>query len=313
MAETRIIPPTIAIKKHTDRVAVIIEDRPLGNLIPVILHFHVVLGPEWPVILYTTQPTAEILLRSASFSRAVNASEIEIRYLPANTFARNRYLRRKTLTSGCALAPARETKQNETATFSTHASVSAFLTNPYLWTDLAPYARVLLFQADSILCAGATTTMTTTTTTTTTTVDEFVAAGYDLVGAPIAAGLGRGFNGGLSLRGRDAVLRVLRRWDFAADNRPDDSAGGGGGGGGGNPDGWRFEDQWLYARLRDLDGPPAVLPDAETAARFAVESVWVDGARPLGFHQPHRWQADHMEEIMAYCPEVGMIAGSSFF
>ncbi|KAI1355616.1 hypothetical protein F5Y01DRAFT_269259 [Xylaria sp. FL0043] len=55
------------------------------------------------------------------------------------------------------------------------------------------------------------------------------------------------------------------------------------------------------------------LPDADTAGLFAVETVWVEGARPLGFHQPRRWQGEHMEEIMAYCPEVGMIAGSSFF
>ncbi|KAI1369074.1 hypothetical protein F5Y08DRAFT_352857 [Xylaria arbuscula] len=262
-------------RKHTDRVAVIIEDRPLGNLVPILLHFHSVLGPEWPVILYTTPPTASHLLNSSSLARAVAAAAIEIRHLPAET------------------------------TFSSHAAVSAFLTSPFLWTDLAPYAKVLLFQADSILCSASSRH-----------VDEFLA--YDLVGAPIHARFGAGFNGGLSLRSRELVLRVLGRWDFAVDSAAEDA-----------PQEHRFEDQWFYARMRELElarntelgdelgevgGVGSVnLPDADVAAGFAVETIWVDGGRPLGFHQPRRWQSEHMDEIMEYCPEVGMIAGSSFF
>ncbi|KAI1116046.1 hypothetical protein F5Y14DRAFT_99365 [Nemania sp. NC0429] len=256
-------------RKHTDRVAVIIEDRPLGNLVPVLLHFHSVLGPEWPIVLYTSHQTAAILLRSAPLSRAVASSDVEIRYLPAGT------------------------------TFDSHAAVSAFLASPFLWTDLAPYLKVLLFQADSILCAAAPGR-----------VDDFVEE-YDLVGAPIDARLGGGFNGGLSLRNRELVLRVLGRWDFAADSSAPDA-----------PGEWKFEDQWLFARMRELGedkelegelGLRIRLPDQATAGRFAVETIWVEGLRPLGYHQPHRWQREHMDEIMAYCPEVGMISGSSFF
>ncbi|KAI3336752.1 hypothetical protein HD806DRAFT_16870 [Xylariaceae sp. AK1471] len=247
-----------AVKKHTDRVAVIIEDRPLGNLVPVMLHYHSVLGPLWPVILYTSTQTADELLRSAPFSRAVASAEIEIRHLPADT------------------------------SFDTHAAVSAFLASPFLWTDLAPYKKVLLFQADSILCSASTAR-----------VDDFL--DYDLLGAPIDARFGSGFNGGLSLRNRELVLRVLERWDLGEGE---------------------FEDQWLYARMRELDedkelvgelGVRVNLPDEEIAGRFAAETIWMEGQRPLGFHQPHRWQGEHMEDIMRYCPEVGMIAGSSFF
>ncbi|KAI0907506.1 hypothetical protein F4823DRAFT_641330 [Ustulina deusta] len=252
------------VTKHTDRAAVIIEDRPLGNLVPIILHFHSVLGPEWPIIFYTSRQTAETLLGSTSFSRAVASSEIEIRYLPANT------------------------------TFDSHASVSGFLTSPFLWTDLAPYLKILLFQADSILCSASPRH-----------VDEFL--DYDLIGAPIHERFGTGFNGGLSLRNRELVLRVLERWDFGADDAPTES---------------KFEDQWFYARMRELGentelagelGIRVNLPDQGTAGSFAVETIWVEGQRPLGFHQPHRWQSDHMGDIMKYCPEVGMIAGSSFF
>lgn len=228
------------------------------------MHFHSVLGPEWPIILYTSEQTAAVLLRSAPFSRAVASSEVEIRYLPANT------------------------------TFDSHASVSAFLTSPFLWTDLAPYLKILLFQADSMLCSAAPGR-----------VDDFM--DYDLVGAPIDARLGGGFDGGLSLRNRELVLRVLERWDFAADSGDADA-----------PREWGLEDQWLLARMRELGedvelagelGLTVQLPDQATAERLVVETIWVDGLRPLGFHQPHRWQSEHMDEIMAYCPEVGMIAG----
>ncbi|KAI1423786.1 hypothetical protein F5Y12DRAFT_506339 [Xylaria sp. FL1777] len=257
-----------AVRKHTDRVAVIVEDRPLGNLVPILLHFHSVLGPEWPIILYTSETTASTLLDSASLSRAVASSEIEIRRLPANT------------------------------TFASHAAVSTFLTSRFLWADLAPYLKILLFQADSILCAASPRR-----------VDEFV--GFDLVGAPIDARFGTGFNGGLSLRSRELVLAVLDRWDFAVDSAA-----------AGAPVEWRFEDQWFYARMAQLGRDAEVagelglsvdLPDMDTASGFALETIWVDGLRPLGYHQPQRWQGEHMGAIMEYCPEVGMIAGSSFF
>jgi hypothetical protein len=193
-------------------------------------------------------------------ARAVGSADIEVRHLPANT------------------------------AFDSHASVSAFLTAPFLWTDLAPYSKILLFQADSILCAASSAR-----------VDDFLE--YDLIGAPIDARYGKGYNGGLSLRSREMVLRVIGLWDFGAG-------------------GEQFEDQWFFARMAQLAedmelagelGVEVRLPDEATAARFAVETIWTEGARPLGFHQPHRWQGGHMEQIMDYCPEVGMIAGSTFF
>ncbi|KAI0191454.1 hypothetical protein EV127DRAFT_511096 [Xylaria flabelliformis] len=257
-------PTTAVVKKHMDRVAVIIEDRPLGNLIPVMLHFHSVLGPEWPIILYTSPSTASTLLRSAPFSRAISSSEIEIRHLPHDT------------------------------TFDSHASVSAFLASPFLWTDLEPFVKILLFQADSILCAASSAR-----------VDDFLE--YDLLGAPIDSRFGTGFNGGLSLRNRELVLRVLERWDFKTDSTAADA-----------PREWRYEDQWFFARMKELGehgelGVKVNLPDQDTASRFAVETIWVEGQMPLGFHQPQRWQGEHLGDIMEYCPEVGMIAGSSFF
>lgn len=55
---------------------------------------------------------------------------------------------------------------------------------------------------------------------------------YDFVGAPIAANLGHGYNGGLSLRKRSSVLKVLEEWNWQETKKEGD----------------RFEDQWFYNR-----------------------------------------------------------------
>ncbi|KAI4596505.1 hypothetical protein KJ359_005259 [Pestalotiopsis sp. 9143b] len=249
-------PPAATPRRHTDRVAVTMENRPLANLIPVILHFHSVLGPEWPIVLYTTATTsANLTGTSSAFARAVDDARVEIRHLPAS------------------------------AKLDSHRAVSLFLADPWLWRDLAPFAKVLLFQADSILCANSAQK-----------VDDFL--GWDLVGAPIDAAFGRGYNGGLSLRHRARTLDIVTRHSFAADSEAE-----------GAPGHFQFEDQWLYTRMAEGEG--ARLPPEDVARSFAVETVWQD--RPLGFHQPSRWQRDRMPEIMEYCPEVGMISGAAFF
>lgn len=250
------------VQKHSDRAAVIIENRPLENLIPVMLHFHSVLGPEWPIIFYTTPETTAELRTSAPFARAVDEGHITVRSLPAH------------------------------ASFATHRDVSLFLTDTWLWTDLAPYRHVFMFQADSVICSASAARA-----------DDFLA--YDLIGAPVAARYGRGFNGGLSIRNRELVLDVVSRYSFDADSTAEDA-----------PQHMKFEDQWLYTRMLELparaDGSPgANLPKQDVARKFAVETIWAEN--PFGYHQPVRWQKDRMDKIMKYCPEVGMIGGAAFF
>jgi hypothetical protein len=88
------------------------------------LHFHTVLGPGWPMILFTLEDSWS-LPPSPSFRRAVEEGRIEIRFLPPGTWLKN------------------------------STSVSLFLTHPWLWEQVAQAERVLLFQTDSILCANA--------------------------------------------------------------------------------------------------------------------------------------------------------------
>lgn len=58
-------------------------------------------------------------------------------------------------------------------------------------------------------------------------VDDFLE--YDLIGAPIEKKFGQGYNGGLSMRSRSVILRVLDEWKYSDDPHP-------------------AEDQWFYAR-----------------------------------------------------------------
>jgi Protein of unknown function (DUF5672) len=252
-----------------DKVAVILEDRNLTHLMPLMMHFSAVLGPTWPIVLFTS-PNAT-LSTSAPFQRAVADSRILIKYIPEGT---------KLKTS--------------------HA-VSSFLTEPWFWEQLAPSKRVLLFQADSILCANSPTR-----------VDDFLE--YDMVGAPIGAFWGEGFNGGLSLRNREMILDILKiaNWttekelysqkvktwkeQLKADGKD-------------VPDGDTMpntvavdmEDQWFYQKMKALGGK---FPVESVAKTFAVETIDYDW--PLGYHQVQRYyggKADRMAHIDKWCPE----------
>lgn len=170
-----------------DKVAIIIEDRPRTNLIPLILHFSTVLGPSWPIVIYTSSENVGIFASSAALGRYLRSGIVSIRILPS------------------------------TVLFTNSDSVSAFLTKPWIWQNLAPAKHILMFQSDSMLCANAARS-----------VEDFFE--YDFVGAPIAPNLGAGMNGGLSLRKRETILRILDEWDWE------------------KAKGRRFEDQWYFDR-----------------------------------------------------------------
>lgn len=109
----------------TRKAAVIVENRPLDNLIPIILHFSSVLGSEWPIHLFTSEGNMGIYSNSRPFQRNVDAGRFQVRPLPPDT------------------------------ALNTHASVSAFFTSPWFWEQMAPTESILMFQADSIICSNS--------------------------------------------------------------------------------------------------------------------------------------------------------------
>ena len=122
-ADPPVNPQVIPISK--EKAAVIVENRVLANLVPIILHFSSVLGPEWPIYVFTSEENQSILLQSFPLQRGVNAGHFHIRHLPLDN------------------------------PLNTHASVSDFFTKPWFWEQLAPAEHILMFQADSILCSNS--------------------------------------------------------------------------------------------------------------------------------------------------------------
>jgi len=180
--------PNIFLNVSTSpKVAVIIETRSPGYIVPLILHFSAVLGPSWPIIVYTEAENYGRFSTSAPFLRAQKTGRINVRSLPEGLY------------------------------FPNWASVSDFLTDTWLWKNLAPAESILVFQADSILCSNSVRS-----------VDDFLA--YDMIGAPIMERYGKGYNGGLSLRKRSTFLKVLDEYEYGPKSKP------------------HMEDQWFYAR-----------------------------------------------------------------
>jgi hypothetical protein len=238
--------PTIAVPHTPKKVAAIIETRPLDTWIPLILHFSTVLGPEWPIHIFTTQTQ---IPSSIPLRRALASKRIEIRPLPPNS------------------------------EFTNHEAVSEFLTTSWFWEQLAPADHVLLFQADSIICANSPLT-----------VDDFLQ--YDFVGAPIDLTLGHGdegMNGGLSLRNRALMLEIILRYSWKEEVAKADEPV--------SPQ-VLYEDQWFFHKLRDMG---ARIPNQDEASRFSVETMWYEN--PVGYHQIGKWNMDRVESIDLYCPE----------
>jgi Protein of unknown function (DUF5672) len=155
-----------------DKVAVITDTQYTPRLIPLILHYHAVLGSDWPIVFYTSQQTISEHLQpesnnsSAIWRRAVEEGRIQVRTIPAvfNMKSRN--------------------------------GVNIYLSRPWLWEQLTPAKHVLIFQADAMLCANAHQT-----------VDDFLQ--WDWIGAPLVRQQ-KVYNGGLSLRNRTMILDILR-------------------------------------------------------------------------------------------------------
>lgn len=295
------------------KVAAIIENRPSMSLLPLILHFSSVLGPEWPIVLFTSLSLSNFS-DSAAFRQGIYDGRFRIQALPADVG------------------------------FKDHHAVSRFLTLPWFWEQLAPADHVLMFQADSIICANSPQK-----------VENYLK--YDMIGAPIKSGMGQGYNGGLSLRNRNIILDIIKKhdWQEAYDARKlkiqqDEE----------NarkaqaeaekqekeksekenqeqpqkrgihtdifPDNWTppwedYEDQWFFRMMYDLpekwNGKPgANLPGEDVAKTFAVETVWYD--KPLGYHQigttavNGKEITDRMAEVEEWCPEYRLATQERF-
>jgi len=162
-----------------NKVAVMVESRFRTPLVPLIIHFSIVLGPDWPIIIYTSAESESSFFSSVALSRYLDTGLIQVRILP------------------------------QTVLFTSPSSFTDFMVTPWLWEHLAPAENILLFQSDSMICANAARS-----------IDDYFE--YDFVGfhrenqgdRDKQGQLDKMYTGGLSLRKRSTILRVLEIWDF---------------------------------------------------------------------------------------------------
>ncbi|EPE28100.1 hypothetical protein GLAREA_04891 [Glarea lozoyensis ATCC 20868] len=173
-------PPFISTKEGfpiRDKVAVIVETRPTRNLLPIILHFASVLGPEWPIIFLTRESVINTLQAHAQgshpFKRIVKSGQVKIIELPSDP-------------------PLLE-----------YEGVSHFLASEWFWNLMNPAKHMLLFQVDSMICANSGRK-----------VEDFFE--WDFVGAAHPFWKGA-FNGGLALRNVSLSQEVVRRYNISDD------------------------------------------------------------------------------------------------
>ncbi|KAL8676608.1 MAG: hypothetical protein Q9186_006893 [Xanthomendoza sp. 1 TL-2023] len=232
------------------KVASIIEDRPLATLVPLILTFSFALGPDWPIRVFHGSRNVALLKTSPPIQRLIESGGISLHLLPAGIDR------------------------------STSGSISAFLTAPWYWKQLAPAQHVLMVQVDTVLCP-----------TSARSVDDFLA--YDLIGAPVSDADGLYYNGDLSLRNREKTLEVIRRF--------------------GSPSIGESEEQWFVRRLKELpstvNGNISInLPTFDVASRFAGQPIGreVGQEQPWGMIHISTWLRHHSEKIGKRCPEFNM-------
>lgn len=102
------------------KVALIIENRPVGVLTPLILHMISVVPPDWRFRFMGSNQSLSLVNNSAAIRRQVNVGKLDLTYIPSNM------------------------------SVSGGEEISQFLTNRWIYeTVLQPAEWLLIFQTDS--------------------------------------------------------------------------------------------------------------------------------------------------------------------
>ncbi|KAF3913408.1 hypothetical protein ABW20_dc0108883 [Dactylellina cionopaga] len=241
----------------TNKVAAITDTQFTRRHLPLIMHFHAVLGPEWPIVFFTTQEVFDKHLKpnaengSAIWTRALQDGRVQTRIIPEGKFD-----------------------------LESRNGVNAYLSDRWMWEQLAPADHVLVFQTDAIICANSHKTM-----------DDFLE--WDFIGATLSP-VKRLFNGGLSLRNRNIVMDILNDGaDWQAEFNEKKFKNG--------------EDHWFSEKIAQRGGK---LPDNSTALEFSCEYNFhlKEPRQPLGYHKVHKNAPLKLEEIAEWCPEIALAA-----
>ncbi|KAM7199755.1 hypothetical protein V8F20_005625 [Naviculisporaceae sp. PSN 640] len=300
----------VAEKKYgqiIDKVATITDTQYTDRLIPLIMHFHAVLGPDWPIVFFTSNETLDNyilpLLSDFPSNETSPSPTIQARgdWLQA-TQATPIPTSSQILTPPAGSASFRRAVELGSITvrtipdqfnLSSRDGVNIYLSRPWLYEQLAPATHVLVFQADAMICANSPRRA-----------EDFFQ--YDWIGAPLHP-RDHYYNGGLCLRNRTMIMDILSEgalWETDTLQYKNWTMGG--------------EDIWFSKKM---DERGANLPSADVAMKFAAEHSWhVKGSvkgegirkeyenRPWGFHKVHVYAKDKLDEIATWCPEITLAA-----
>ncbi|KAH0605349.1 uncharacterized protein H6S33_004571 [Morchella sextelata] len=270
-------PPPPQQTYNASKLALLIEDRPIPHLAPLLLHMTTVVPPDWHFLFLGSRASIAHLTRSHAIRHQVSLGKLALTLIPPR------------------------------ANVTGQEALSQTLTDPWFWTWLGGAERwrweeqwvdgdgggegagrraqvewVLVFQSDSILCANSGVSL-----------DEWLL--YDWVGAPWNINDAYGGNGGLSLRRVSRILQILRTQRRYAYHR-------------------EMEDLWLVRRISTLPG--ARMANGSTEAGFSVEGVWAEepmgyhlggsgAVMPLAVWM----ERGRRESVWEWCPEIKMIMG----
>jgi hypothetical protein len=154
------------------KVALLIEDRPIPYLVPLLLHFLSVVPQDWSFRFLGSPAAHNLVLTSPAIQRAIAAQKLFLEPIPAQHKVTSR------------------------------SALTRLFTDPWLYeTWLYPAEWLFTFQSDSMICSRSNTTL-----------NDFVDMGYAFLGAgksttndPIAE-----LNGGISLRYVPSLIELLR-------------------------------------------------------------------------------------------------------
>jgi len=115
-----------ATRYNETKVALLIENRPIAALAPLMLHFMSVIPPDWRFRFMGSRESVDFIQKSFAIRQQVSLGKLDLTYIPSNM-----------TTAGTE-------------------EISQFLTNLWVYeTLLQPAEFLLVFQIDSMLCANS--------------------------------------------------------------------------------------------------------------------------------------------------------------
>lgn len=168
------------------RVALLMENRPLPYLVPLLLHFLSVVPPEWSFRFMGSEASLAMMQSNPTIRRYITQKKLFIDLIPYDVV-------------------------ND---INSYGTVNRLLTSPWFYEEwLWPAKWLFLFQDDSMICAASNLTL-----------NDFVDEDWTFIGgSAYGTAMPNGVNGGFSLRKVPHLIQMLHTQsfeEFVADGKP---------------------------------------------------------------------------------------------